>query len=117
MKLEDLISELEDVYCGTVGFEFTHLLVLDDGEWLLARIEKRFAGDAHFSSAQRLGFLRKTIEAEAFEDALHKKYVGHKRFSVQGGETVIPMLYLVLEEAAGYGIREVIVGMSHRGRL
>ena len=117
MKLSDLIDELERVYCGAIGFEFTHLLNQKERLWLQEKIEGRFQNGYRLNREQKLHRLQKAIEAEAFESELHRKYVGHKRFSLQGVETVIPMLDMMLEEAAIEGVDKVILGMSHRGRL
>ncbi|MCB0331426.1 MAG: 2-oxoglutarate dehydrogenase E1 component, partial [Bdellovibrionales bacterium] len=118
MTLREIIDELHQVYCGSIGFEFTHLLDQNERLWLQERIENRFdEGGYRLTKEQRIHRLRKIIEAEAFESELHRKYVGHKRFSLQGVETVIPMLDTMLEEAAIEGVKKVIFGMPHRGRL
>ncbi|MCB0321814.1 MAG: hypothetical protein KDD60_12880, partial [Bdellovibrionales bacterium] len=118
MKLSELIAELETIYCGTIGFEFTHLLNQDERLWLQERIECRLGESGYrLNRDQKLHRLQKIIEAEAFESELHRKYVGNKRFSLQGVETVIPMLDTMLEEAAIEGVKKVVFGMPHRGRL
>ena len=118
MKLKDLIEQVESTYCGNIGFEYLHLLSQEERLWLQERIEARLdAGSYKLSSEQKIRHLQKMIDAEAFESELHKKYVGHKRFSLQGGETIIPMLNTVLEEAGIVGAREAVIGMAHRGRL
>lgn len=117
MLLGQLVTELELVYCNTIGFEFGHLLSQEERLWLQRRIERRFEEGYRLSEEQRIRALKKIIEAEAFESALHKKYVGHKRFSLQGAETIIPMLSIVLERAPSRGVRDIILGMAHRGRL
>ncbi|MCI5065887.1 2-oxoglutarate dehydrogenase E1 component [bacterium] len=117
MRLEEIIARLHRVYCGSIGFEFTHLLDQDERLWLQERIETRFEKGYQLNAEQKLHRLQKIIEAEAFESELHRKYVGQKRFSLQGVETVIPMLDTLLEESAIEGVKKVIFGMPHRGRL
>ncbi|MCB0334358.1 MAG: hypothetical protein KDD55_12710, partial [Bdellovibrionales bacterium] len=117
MPLGELIEELERVYCGSIGFEFTHLLTQGERLWLQEKIEQRFIHGYQHSNEQRTHRLRKIIEAEAFENELHKKYIGHKRFSLEGLETVIPMMDTILEYGANDGVNEAILGMAHRGRL
>lgn len=117
MTLQEIIDKLYESYCGSIGFEFTHLLDQDERLWLQERIENRFESGYRLTEEQRVQRLKKVIEAEAFESELHKKYVGHKRFSLQGTETLIPMLDNLLEEAAAEGVQKVVIGMPHRGRL
>ena len=117
LPLSDIISQLQAAYCGPIGFEFTHLLNQRERLWLQERIECRFQSGYRLSNKQKVHRLKKTIEAESFESELHKKFVGQKRFSLQGAETLIPMLDTLLEEAIEEGIKEVIFGMAHRGRL
>src|SRR5690606_25169748 len=89
MRLRDLIEQVEAVYCGNIGFEFNHLLSQEERLWLQERIETRLDGGSYrLTAEQKIRRLQKIIDAEAFESELHKKYVGHKRFSLQGAETV-----------------------------
>lgn len=117
IKLKDLIEELKSVYCDSIGFEYTHLLSEEERSWLQSRIENRQAEGYGFSTDQKLRALQSLVEAETFEAELHKKYVGHKRFSLEGGETLMPMLNIALDEAAKRGVKEAILGMAHRGRV
>lgn len=118
MKLSTLLSDLKRVYCSSIGFEFTHLFSQEERAWLQGQIEKRFtSGGYRLTKPQKLRRLQKIIDAETFESELHRKYVGHKRFSLQGSETLIPMIDTLLEEAASRGTSDVVVGMPHRGRL
>ena len=117
MKLKDLIEELKAVYCDSIGFEYTHLLSEEERTWLQNRIENRQSEGYGFSTDQKLRSLLSLVEAETFEGELHKKYVGHKRFSLEGGETLMPMLNIALDEAAKRGVQESVIGMAHRGRL
>jgi len=117
MRLSEIIEELQKIYCSNVGFEFTHLVAQEERLWLQKKIEGRFQNGYRLTLDQKLRRLQKIIDAEAFESELHRKYVGHKRFSLQGAETLIPMLDTLLEEAGREGIAEVVLGMPHRGRL
>lgn len=113
--LSEILSKLLDCYCRTVGFEFMHLASREEREFLMERVEamSRFS----FSKEEKTSILKYLIEAETLEGSLHKRYVGQKRFSLEGGETVIPMLSMMLESLATVGAAEVRIGMPHRGRL
>ena len=117
MLLSELISELNKVYCNSIGFEFTHLVSQEERQWLQENIEKRFTEGYRLTNPQKIRRLQKILDAELFEAELHKKYIGHKRFSLEGGETVIPMLDTLLEHAEEHEVHEVLLGMAHRGRL
>lgn len=118
MALRELIAQLQATYCGSVGYEFTHLVNEDEREWLRSRIEPSAErGEQPLPIELRLRYLERLIAAETFEAELHKKYVGHKRFSLEGGETLVPMLDAVLNEVSHHGVSEAIIGMPHRGRL
>jgi 2-oxoglutarate dehydrogenase E1 component len=113
--LRELVAALEKTYCGVVGVEFMGLRAPDLEAWLEGKIEPRFA--LPFTSDQRMEIFHDLSKAELFEHFLHTKYVGQKRFSLEGGETLIPMLSFILDEAAKDGIKEAVIGMAHRGRL
>jgi 2-oxoglutarate dehydrogenase E1 component len=115
--LSQLIQDLEDVYCNSIGFEFKHLLNQEERNWLQEKIESRNEKIGSESKEEKARRLRVLIDAETFEAELHKKYVGHKRFSLEGGETVIPMLDTLLSEGVEKGVEEAFIGMAHRGRL
>jgi 2-oxoglutarate dehydrogenase E1 component len=112
-----ILRDLESIYCGTIGFEYEHLTNAEEREWLRSRIEVRRSAGYGFSADARRRMLSKLIESEALESELHKKYVGAKRFSVQGGETLIPVIDRLLEVASVNKVRELVIGMAHRGRL
>ncbi|MGW0516944.1 MULTISPECIES: multifunctional oxoglutarate decarboxylase/oxoglutarate dehydrogenase thiamine pyrophosphate-binding subunit/dihydrolipoyllysine-residue succinyltransferase subunit [unclassified Crossiella] len=114
MKLRDVLGVLRDSYCRTVGIEYTHILGPDERKWLQERIEVPHSKP---DQAEQIYILSKLNAAEAFETFLQTKYVGQKRFSLEGGETVIPLLDAVLDKAAEYDLDEVVIGMPHRGRL
>jgi 2-oxoglutarate decarboxylase len=114
MKLRHILGVLRDSYCRTVGVEYMHIQDPEQRAWLQARIERPYAKP---SPTEQLRILRRLNAAEAFETFLQTKYVGQKRFSLEGGESVIPLLDAVLSAAARAGLDEVCIGMPHRGRL
>jgi multifunctional 2-oxoglutarate metabolism enzyme len=114
MKLRDVLGVLRDSYSRTVGIEYMHISDPAQRAWIQDRVERRQPGpdrDLQLHVLERLG------AAEAFESFLQTKFVGQKRFSLEGGETVIPMLDAVLVKAAACQLDEVVIGMAHRGRL
>lgn len=113
-KLREVLSVLRDAYCRHVGVEYTHILVPEQQQWLQERIEVKHIKP---TVAQQKYILSKLNAAEAFESFLQTKYVGQKRFSLEGAETVIPMMDAAIDQCAEYGLDEVIIGMPHRGRL
>ncbi|MGH3585415.1 MAG: multifunctional oxoglutarate decarboxylase/oxoglutarate dehydrogenase thiamine pyrophosphate-binding subunit/dihydrolipoyllysine-residue succinyltransferase subunit, partial [Pseudonocardia sp.] len=114
MKLRDTLGVLRDAYCRTVGTEYMHIADPEQRSWLQERIEIPHQKP---NSAEQKYILSKLNAAEAFETFLQTKYVGQKRFSLEGGETVIPLLDAVLDKAAEHELDEVVIGMPHRGRL
>jgi 2-oxoglutarate dehydrogenase E1 component len=114
MQLREILSVLRDSYCRTIGTEYMHIQEPEERKWLQDRLE---VPHTKVPREEQLRILRKLNEAEAFEAFLHTKYVGQKRFSLEGGESVIPLLDAVLTEAAETGLSEVCIGMPHRGRL
>ncbi|WP_300019268.1 multifunctional oxoglutarate decarboxylase/oxoglutarate dehydrogenase thiamine pyrophosphate-binding subunit/dihydrolipoyllysine-residue succinyltransferase subunit [Pseudonocardia sp.] len=114
MKLRDVLGLLRDSYCRTVGTEYMHIADPEQRTWLQDRIEVPHQKP---HAAEQKYILSKLNAAEAFETFLQTKYVGQKRFSLEGGETVIPLLDAVLDKAAEHEMDEVVIGMPHRGRL
>ncbi|HEY7045866.1 MAG TPA: multifunctional oxoglutarate decarboxylase/oxoglutarate dehydrogenase thiamine pyrophosphate-binding subunit/dihydrolipoyllysine-residue succinyltransferase subunit [Jatrophihabitantaceae bacterium] len=114
MKLRDILGVLRDAYCRRVGVEYMHITDPDQRRWIQERIELKHAQP---SREQQLHILSRLNVAEAFETFLQTKYVGQKRFSLEGAETVIALLDAVLSEAADQELDEAVVGMPHRGRL
>lgn len=115
-SVADALNDLGDIYAGSIGYEFEHLDDHVKVDWLWRQVE---AGN-HLpkqSAAQRKNLLRRICEAEGLEQFLHKTYLGQKRFSLEGNDTLVPMLDLVIEETARGGGAEVVLGMAHRGRL
>ncbi|WP_233576620.1 multifunctional oxoglutarate decarboxylase/oxoglutarate dehydrogenase thiamine pyrophosphate-binding subunit/dihydrolipoyllysine-residue succinyltransferase subunit [Saccharopolyspora rhizosphaerae] len=114
MKLRDVLGVLRDSYCRTVGVEYMHILEPDEREWLQERVEKPHTKP---DSTEQKYILSKLNAAEAFETFLQTKYVGQKRFSLEGAETVVPLLDAVLDTSSAHELDEVVIGMPHRGRL
>jgi 2-oxoglutarate dehydrogenase E1 component len=112
--LREILDMLHRFYWGTVGTEYLHIQDSEQREWLRRRIE---AAPPKLSKETKVQILRKLIASEQFERFLHTKYLGQKRFSVEGCDTVIPMLDQLIEDSAGRGVDEIIFGMAHRGRL
>ncbi|MEX2463297.1 MAG: multifunctional oxoglutarate decarboxylase/oxoglutarate dehydrogenase thiamine pyrophosphate-binding subunit/dihydrolipoyllysine-residue succinyltransferase subunit, partial [Balneolaceae bacterium] len=115
-KLRDIIQLLRNTYCGTIGAEYMHLLDLDERKWLRETMEET-TNTPDLIKDDRQEILHKLNQAMAFEQFLHRKYIGHKRFSLEGAETVIPMMHFLIERAAKNDISKFFLGMAHRGRL
>ena len=113
-KLRDVLGLLRDAYCRHIGVEYTHILEPDQQKWLQERIEVKHEKP---TVAEQKYILSKMNAAEAFETFLQTKYVGQKRFSLEGAETVIPMMDAMIDQAAEHALDEVVIGMPHRGRL
>jgi 2-oxoglutarate dehydrogenase E1 component len=114
--LREMLDTLRETYCGTIGVEYMYIADPERKEWLQHRMESsRNAPTLDADGRRRV--LEKLVAAESFERFLHAKYVGHKRFSLEGGEALVPLLDRVLNDAAAQGLREVVIGMPHRGRL
>ncbi|WP_328810033.1 multifunctional oxoglutarate decarboxylase/oxoglutarate dehydrogenase thiamine pyrophosphate-binding subunit/dihydrolipoyllysine-residue succinyltransferase subunit [Rhodococcus sp. NBC_00294] len=114
MKLRDVLSVLRDSYCRHAAIEYTHILETDQVAWLQERVEAKHVKP---TVAQQKYILSKLNAAEAFETFLQTKYVGQKRFSLEGAESVIPMMDSVIDQSAEHALDEVVIGMPHRGRL
>jgi 2-oxoglutarate dehydrogenase E1 component len=115
-KLKDIVAHMEATYCASVGVEYMYIRKPEEVEWLRSKIESN-KNVTNFSISQKQQILKKLNQAVVFEQFLDKKYVGQKRFSLQGAESLIPALDSVIETGADVGIKEFIFGMAHRGRL
>jgi len=116
LPLRDIVHRLQDTYCRTIGAEFTFLEDTEQREWLQSRMEST-GNHIDLSTDEQIDILTKLTDAELFEQFLHTNYVGAKRFSLEGGEAVIPMLSMMVDKSAELGVDEVVIGMAHRGRL
>ncbi|MGM0589973.1 MAG: multifunctional oxoglutarate decarboxylase/oxoglutarate dehydrogenase thiamine pyrophosphate-binding subunit/dihydrolipoyllysine-residue succinyltransferase subunit [Bacteroidota bacterium] len=115
-SLREIIRLLRETYCGKMGAEYMHLLDLEERKWLREHMEST-TNDPSLTIEEKKQILHKLNQAMAFEQFLHKKYIGHKRFSLEGADTVIPMLDFMLEKAGEHKVRKIFMGMAHRGRL
>jgi 2-oxoglutarate dehydrogenase E1 component len=114
--LRQLVQALRDTYCRNIGFEYMFVSDRAQRLWIQERIEPVRA-TAKYSPAQQKGLLQKLTEAEQLERYLHTRYVGQKRFSLEGGESLIPSIDDLIQRAGSLGVQEIVVGMAHRGRL
>ncbi|MDQ3680959.1 MAG: multifunctional oxoglutarate decarboxylase/oxoglutarate dehydrogenase thiamine pyrophosphate-binding subunit/dihydrolipoyllysine-residue succinyltransferase subunit, partial [Actinomycetota bacterium] len=114
MTLGQILGILRDAYCRTVGVEYMHIQEPDQKRWIQDHVE---GVNAQLSAEEQRHILGRLNAAEAFERFLHTRYVGQKRFGLEGSESAIPLLDAVVDEAASAGLAEVVVGMAHRGRL
>ena len=114
--LEQIHKTLVRSYCGSTGVEYMHMLATEEKRWIQQRIEVTSNG-AELSLKEKKNILLQLTDAEGLERFLHTKYVGQKRFSLEGGESLIPLLDELVMHAGKQGVKEVVVGMAHRGRL
>jgi 2-oxoglutarate decarboxylase len=114
MKLRNILGILRDSYCRTTGIEYMHIMDPEQRRWIQERVERPHTKPPR---QEQLRILLKLNQAEAFETFLQTKFVGQKRFSLEGGETTIPLIDEICEAAAEVGLDEVTIGMAHRGRL
>ena len=114
--LREIHQCLEQTYCGSIGVEYKFVRTVEIIQWLEQKMES-CRNTPNFSRDEKIELLRKTNEAVAFENFLHKKFVGQKRFSLEGGESIIPALDTVVECGAELGVEDFVIGMAHRGRL
>src|SRR5439155_12506546 len=112
--LRELLAALRETYCRTIGVEYVHIQDTRIRRWLQERMEPR-RNQPNFDRAKKLNILRQLHYAENFERFMHSRYVGQKRFSLEGAETLIPILEAIVERAPDQGVREIVLGMAHRG--
>lgn len=115
-SLKDIVAHLERIYCDAIGVEYMYIRTPERIQWIQDWLN---VNDNHpnFSPDEKKNILRKLNEAVSFEGFLHTKYVGQKRFSLEGGESLIPALDVIIEKAADAGVKQFVMGMAHRGRL
>lgn len=115
-SLREIIKHLESIYCDAIGVEYMYIRKPEEIKWIQDKLN---INDNHsnFTPDKKKHILRKLNEAVSFENFLHTKYVGQKRFSLEGGESLIPAIDAVIEKAADMGVKEFVMGMAHRGRL
>ena len=114
LELGTLLGRLRDAYCRTIGIEYMHIQHEEEKRWIQRRLEVKAEP---FAAEEKVEILERLNRAESFETFLHTKYVGHKRFGLEGVESLIPLMGSVLDDAAAEGVEEAVIGMAHRGRL
>ncbi len=114
--LREIIQRLNETYTRTIGVEYTFLEDREARDWLQHAMEST-CNRVDLTTAEQVHLLTKLSDAEIFEQFLHTKFIGAKRFSLEGGESLIPMLELMMDRAADLGVEEIVIGMAHRGRL
>ena len=115
-SLRTVLNHLRTTYCGGVGSEYMHITETGEKRWIQQRLEQA-GGRPLFSDAARLRILERLTAAEGLERYLHTRYVGQKRFSLEGGDSLIPLLDELIQRGGSLGVKEVVIGMAHRGRL
>jgi 2-oxoglutarate dehydrogenase E1 component len=117
MTLREILDVLQRAYCGKVGIEYRHIQSKEEKQWIREQIRQQFVQPQPVSVEVKKRLLWKLISAEQFERFLHTKYLGQKRFSLEGCETIIPLLDCLIDGAAARGVEAITFGMAHRGRL
>jgi 2-oxoglutarate decarboxylase len=115
--LRDILDILQRAYCGKVGIEYRHIQSKEEKTWIREQIRREFVSPEPIPVEVKKKLLWKLISAEQFERFLHTKYLGQKRFSLEGSETIIPLLDQLIEGGAARGVEDITMGMAHRGRL
>jgi 2-oxoglutarate dehydrogenase E1 component len=116
MTLGEIQEKLNTIYCGTIGAELAHITSAEERHWLQDRFEAAVAGRG-MTAEERKNILVQLTAAEGIERYLHTRYVGQKRFSLEGGESLIPLLYDLIQHGGNSGLQEIVIGMAHRGRI
>jgi len=116
VTLRDLVQALRDTYCRNIGYEYMFVSDRAQRQWIQERIEGT-RSTPNFDANYKRGILQKLTEAEHLEKYLHTRYVGQKRFSLEGGESLIPAVDELIQRAGAKGVQEIVIGMAHRGRL
>ena len=116
ISIGEIFDRLKKTYCGNIGVEYLHIQATDKRRWIQSKIEPSL-NQPSFPHDEKLRILRKIVQAEEFENFLHTRYVGQKRFSLEGGETLITALDSIFQKCPDEGVEEIVMGMAHRGRL
>ncbi|MDW3183027.1 2-oxoglutarate dehydrogenase E1 component [Roseobacter sp.] len=115
-SMREIISIVKRTYCGTFALQYMHISNPEEAGWLKERIEG-FGKEVSFTREGRKAILAKLVEAEGFEKFLHVKYMGTKRFGLDGGESLVPAMEQIIKRGGALGVRDIVIGMPHRGRL
>ncbi|HIF50243.1 MAG TPA: 2-oxoglutarate dehydrogenase E1 component [Thiotrichaceae bacterium] len=116
ITLREIVHIIKTTYCNHIGAEYMHINETEQKRWLQKRLEESLA-TPNYDKEERIRILDRVIDANALEEYLHTKYVGQKRFSVEGGESLIPLLNEIIQSGGAQDIKEIVIGMAHRGRL
>lgn len=116
LPLRAIINRLKEIYCGSIGSEYMHIVDTHIRRWLITRIEN-YTADLKVDSQNKLWLLKLLTAAEGIEQYLQNKFVGQKRFSLEGAESLIPVLDELIQKSGENGVKEIVIGMAHRGRL
>ncbi len=116
LPLKDIITTLQEIYCGNIGTEYMHIFDTDIKRWIKNRLEGSKPGE-NLDTQKRTWLLQQLTAAEGIEKYLHRNFVGQKRFSLEGGDCLIPILDELIQRSGRYKTKEIVIGMAHRGRL
>ncbi|HEY0179487.1 MAG TPA: 2-oxoglutarate dehydrogenase E1 component, partial [Dokdonella sp.] len=116
LKLRDLVARLKATYAGSIGAEFMHIADVEQRQWVHEQLE-RAGGEYGLSVEDKKHVLEKLVQADGLERYLHTKYVGQKRFSLEGGDSLIPLIDELIRRGGNDGMKDMVIGMAHRGRL
>ena len=116
LTLAEIYDKVRETYCGSIGAEYMHIMETAEKRWIQQRLELT-RGNVNLSFEEKINVLQQLTNAEGLEKYLHTKYVGQKRFSLEGGESLVPLLDELVMHAGAQGVKEVVIGMAHRGRL
>ena len=117
IKLKDLIAKLKEIYCSTIGYEFSHIHSTKEKDWLYSQVEQMPVKRSELSKDKKIKLLTDLVKTEGMESFLHSRFPGAKRFSVEGGESTLVAIDEAVNEAVTNGVEELVLGMPHRGRL
>ena len=115
-SMREIVAIVKRTYCGTFALQYMHISNPDESQWLKERIEG-YGKEISFTQKGRKAILNKLVEAEGFEKFLHVKYMGTKRFGLDGGESLVPAMEQIIKRGGALGVKDIIIGMPHRGRL
>ena len=115
-SIREIVSIVRRTYCGTFALQYMHISNPEEASWLKERIEG-LGKEIEFSRRGRKAILNKLVEAEGFEKFLHVKFMGTKRFGLDGGESLIPAMEQIIKRGGAHGVQDILIGMPHRGRL
>ena len=116
ITLREIVHIIKKTYCGSIGAEYMHINETEQKRWIQKNLEEQL-GTPDYDREKRMRILDRVIDANALEEYLHKKYVGQKRFSLEGGESLIPLLDEIIQTSGTRDVKEIVIGMAHRGRL